>query len=633
MDDQTKASYAYDPFQQEGRDRWGRKGSPKAVPPKIPNYDLIDFLGEGGMASVWSAKYRPLNQPRALKILSQAMAIDANFVERFAEEARALARLEHPNIVKVYDASTELPHPYLAMDFVPGKTLHDIQKEKNLTQDEALRYFANIADALDYAHGMGFVHRDIKASNVMIAASGKAMLIDFGVASWLGGVGEKPKTMTGTLRYMSPEACRGERVTMASDLWAFGVLMYRTLTGSMPFDGKNEQEIMNAILKSPPKEPKHPNGKVRALLKQFLTKEVDQRPKSAGAMVNELNRAVRPFILKANKEGLAVGMSFLMAGAVVVAIVGGVIGYFVYFNSGGKTVYIPKKSKTFLSDSKGASGGSSDSKGSGSGSGAVSGASVSELGGIWYGADGDEWTEIRIEPTTGQKFHAVIEKRDSSGAEVVEADGELQPDNKIGYHETAVDSNPGGKSTSLAKFVGEFAGDHNHVTGKVSSTVNSGVEARWCRLGDMETSPYQNSQMGFTVPVPMGWETTAGESTTISPISRRDVAFMVTVAPANGAQNVADIFKPIEDDLASATDKGGSYANLGTNFSASFGGKQGGLWELNHQAPGGPKRHAIIFGTIQGDYAVTVQSWWPISEEDIWSPILDLMRKKFAFSN
>ena len=624
MDDPTKASYAYDPFQKEGRDRWGRKTKEKIPPPEIPNYDIIDFLGEGGMASVWSAKYRPLNQPRAVKVLSQAVAIDMAFLERFAEEAKALARLEHPNIVKVYDASTDIKTPYLAMDFVAGKTLSDVLKARNLSQDEALKYFGNIADALDYAHGMGFVHRDIKPSNVMIANTGKAMLIDFGVASWLGGVGEKANTITGTTRYMSPEACRGDRVTMASDLWAFGVLMYRTLTGSMPFDGKSEQEIMHAIQNLPPKEPNHPNAKVRAFLKKVLAKSPDERPKSAGAMANEYARAVRPFVFKRHREGLAVGASILLVGLVLLSLVGGVVGYVMTRKGNKEVVYVGRGGKSGAGDStSSAKSGGVDTAG---------GVGVQAVSGVWYASFENQWAEIKLDPTSGQKFHATFTRRNSSGPVVIDAEGELKG-SKISLHEASSSDGSSSKSPSAAFFTGEVNEDHSRITGKLALSGGKTESGEWVRSSGLSSSPQQNSQIGFSVPTPNGWQANTGDSTTISPIGRSDVFFSVISAPLNGSQSILDVFKVREDALAVVNDKGGSYNNMGTNNGASFGGVTAASWDLTYQEQGGTKMRAKIFGVLRGDSSVMVESWWPVAEEDIWSPILDNMRQNFKFSN
>ena len=618
MADEIKDQYAYDPFKKANDDRWGRKGGNKVPAPEIPNYDIIDFLGSGGMATVWSAKYRPLNQPRAIKVLSEAVAIDANFLDRFTEEAKALARLEHPNIVKVYDASSDFKNPYIAMDFVAGKTLSDILKVRGITQDEALKYFGHIAEALDYAHGMGFVHRDIKPSNVMITNADKAMLIDFGVASWLGGVNENANNITGTTRYMSPEACKGARVTKQSDLWAFGVLMYRTLTGSLPFEGKGETEIMNAIMNLPPKEPKHSNPKVRAFLLKVLEKDPNLRFKSAGAMVEELKRATTPFAVKANKEGIAVGASFIMAVVVVIAIVGGVVGYFVTHQSGPKVARGRIKLKTGLTDS------TTDAGDAATVADATSNPALEQLQGVWYANFGSEWAEIHFTPKSGKKFHLMISKRAASGAQVAEADGELSSDNKLSYKESG---------SGKAGFTGVLSSDHKHITGKYTSADGQALEGQWLRIGEISTTPYQNNQLGFSFPLPSGWQATNPEGTVFSPIGRPDVIFAVVATPLNGATSVQDVFQARESQLSAAKANGGSYTNLGIKQNLTVGGKSATSYELLHQAAGGPAQHAILLGVLGTDSCTTVESWWPTNEDDVWPQVLDSMRKQLTFAN
>jgi len=623
MDDPTKA-YGYDPFEKEGRDRWGRKEKKNLVPPEIPNYDIGDFLGEGGMATVWSAKFRPLNQPRALKVLSEAVAVDAGFTERFLEEAQALARLEHPNIVKVYDASIDGKRPYLAMDFVAGKTLSDILKTRNLTEEEGGRYFANIADALDYAHGIGFVHRDIKPSNVIIANTGKAMLIDFGVASWLGGVGESANAITGTTRYMSPEACRGDRVTKASDLWAFGVLMYRALTGLMPFDGKNEQEIFHAIINLPPKEPKHANPRVRAFLKKILDKDPEQRPKSAGAMVAEYSRAIRPFALKKHREGIAVGTSFFIAGVALLVVGGGIYGYL----STQRPVATKKNSflKTLKEAVTGAGAAKTPDTPAGS-KAATAPIDIQALSGIWYASFGSQWAEIRISPSAGSKFQATVMKRDQNGAQAVETEGQITSGSKFNFKEAAAQEGGSGLS-----FAGEMSSDASRVTGKLVLADGTSLDGEWVRYLGLAMTPYENSQLGYSISVPLGWKASAGDSTVISPVGRPDVTCTISSSPLNGAQDVFGIFKAREEQLASITEKGGAYTNVGSS-TGTLGGKQAGFWELKYQAPGAALLHAKFYGVVRGDNGAVVEAWWPAAEEIIWAPVIDQMRQSIKFAD
>lgn len=629
MSDDSKTNYSYDPFAADGRDRWGRADDGKAEAPDIPNYQVIDLLGSGGMGAVWSAKFVPLNQPRAIKVLSRALAIDMTFLERFAQEAKALARLDHPNIVKVYDASADYKCPYIAMDFVGGKTLGEILKTRSVSQDDAMTYFRQIAEALDYAHSMGFVHRDIKPSNIMIANSGKAMLIDFGVASWLGGDAGEGQTLTGTTRYLSPEACKGGMVTKSSDLWAFGVLIYRTLTGGLPFDGKSEREIINSITSSAPKEPKHSNPRVRTFLTSVLDKDPKKRPKTAGEMVDMLQHAIKPFGIKANGEKIAVGASFLMIGAVCLTVIGGIVAYFVTMKPAPK---VRSKAPVAVLDTS-----SDDSPApirpgkagaaGGAGGGAVAAAALTDLRGVWFADFGNQWAEVRLAPSADRKFHAVIAARDASGVQTFEADGEVDAKNVLTYKE--VTSSQGGV---LGSFAGQLSEDHGRIVGKRTVANGPSADGQWVRASDLPMSNHEDAQAHYSVPIPVGWQMVPGQGTSFSPIGRPDVVLSISASPANGAQTVQDVFLPREQELSGANMRGGSYQNLGVNPNAPFGGRQAVSWEFRHQAQGGPLRHAVIYGVLRGDSSLVVECWWPTTEEDVWPSIFERMRKKFSFT-
>jgi len=293
-----KANYGYDPFASEDTSsRWGRKAPAGVDIPTIQNYEIRDNLGSGGMGSVWIARYIPLNQIRAIKILDKALAKDPTFIDRFAQEARALGRLQHPNIVKVFDANPDHVPPYIALQWIDGKPLSKILTKQPMPFQDAIKILEQVAAALDYAHSMGFIHRDIKPSNVMITDKGDAMLIDFGVASWMGFDPSSAHTLTGTTRYLSPEVIQGRPISASTDVWAFGVLTYRILTGHLPFDDKDPEVILKKIVDNEPEDPRV-SGRLKKFLSEMLEKDPKKRYKSAGELVAELKKAGMAWVPK-----------------------------------------------------------------------------------------------------------------------------------------------------------------------------------------------------------------------------------------------------------------------------------------------------------------------------------------------
>jgi hypothetical protein len=607
LSEATPPQYGYDPFATGGKDRWGRKTDSKIPPPDIPNYDIIDLIGAGGMGAVWSAKYIPLNQPRAIKVLNPELAMDMSLLERFAEEAKALARLDHPHIVKVYDISADPKCPYMAMDFVAGQTLSEVLKARTLPQDEAIRYLGQIAEAIDYAHGHGFTHRDLKPSNIMISNAGQATLIDFGIATWLGGTGERPNAVAGTTRYLSPEACQGKRVTMASDLWAFAVLIYRTLTGTLPFDGASEQEVMNAILTKPPKEPTVANPRLREVLRSLFPKDPQARAKTATEMVERVRDAVRPIVTKKGLEQIALGTSFLLFGAAGMIIVAAVAGYFLLrpSQSGAPVSHRMPKAATPVGVS-------------------IPTVAAGDLGGIWYGTGDNLWEELRLTPDEDGSVRYALSVRAASGPVGNEggtagksSDGSL----KFDWLST---------SDSKCVFVGRLSADHNRIVGKRTLADGSQADQDFYRATDLPTTLYQDSALHFSAPVPVGWQAAPGTTTTIAPIGQPDVAFAVTANSSGGAAMVQDFFARQEQAYQDHQTYE-SYENLGM-APRTFAGKSAVAWKLRLKTVGGPVRHSVVIGWLEGDQCMTVETWWPTSQEDMWPPILEAIRDKFVLT-
>ncbi len=209
-------------------------------------YELIEKIGEGGMAIVYKAKCRLLNRYVAIKILRPEFTKDEQFVENFKRESQAAAGLSHPNIVSVFDVGHEGNIHFIVMELVEGKTLSQLIEEKGrLDYKEAISITKQVASALSLAHKNQIIHRDIKPHNILITNTGVAKLADFGIAKAVSAatiIGGNNKVM-GSVHYFSPEQARGAYVDERSDIYSLGIVLYEMLTGKVPFDGDNPISI------------------------------------------------------------------------------------------------------------------------------------------------------------------------------------------------------------------------------------------------------------------------------------------------------------------------------------------------------------------------------------------------------
>ena len=197
-------------------------------------YTLTRLIGTGGMASVWAAQDPRLDREVAIKIISDTLALDPTFVDRFAREAKIAAALSHPHVVGVFDYGSHGGRPYLVMEYVPGGTLSSRLKEGRFDWD-AKTLARELLDALGYIHAAGILHRDLKPANVLIGADGRARLTDFGIAH-LADATKLTSTgfIVGTEKYISPEVRRGAAASVGSDLYGLGVLLRECATASAP---------------------------------------------------------------------------------------------------------------------------------------------------------------------------------------------------------------------------------------------------------------------------------------------------------------------------------------------------------------------------------------------------------------
>lgn len=247
-------------------------------------YRIIEQLGQGGMASVYKAYHAALDRYVALKVLHQAFNEDSTFIGRFQREARVVAKLEHPNIVPIYDYAEHEGRPYLVMKFIEGDTLKARMNEGPLSAKEIDQVVETVGSALGYAHRQGVLHRDIKPSNVLISNEGVMYLADFGLAR-IAQAGESTlsaDSIMGTPQYISPEQAMGKKdLDGKTDIYSFGVMLYEMVVGQVPFNADTPFSIIHDHIYTPLPLPMDVNPKVpepvqRVLLKALAKDRLDR---------------------------------------------------------------------------------------------------------------------------------------------------------------------------------------------------------------------------------------------------------------------------------------------------------------------------------------------------------------------
>ena len=249
----------------------------------LGRYHILEQLGEGGMAAVYKAYDTRLEREVAVKIILPSHQHTEKFIKRFEREARALAQLSHPNIVKVLDYGEQEGMPYLVMEYVPAGTLKE-QLGRPIPWSEAARVLVPIAKALAYAHQQKIIHRDVKPSNILITRSGEPMLSDFGIAKILDEEETVDLTGTGvgvgTPEYMAPEQGLGKVVDFRADMYALGIIFYEMVTGRKPYRADTPLAVMLKKTTEPLPQPKQFVPELPEFVEQVLLKTLAREPEN-----------------------------------------------------------------------------------------------------------------------------------------------------------------------------------------------------------------------------------------------------------------------------------------------------------------------------------------------------------------
>ncbi len=263
---------------------------------RIGPYEILEKIGQGGMGVVYRAREDRLQRDVALKVLPERMASDASFAKRFIREAQAAARIEHPGIVSIFGAGQENDTFWIAMQLVSGQPFSERIRSGPLPPDDVLNVARNVAEALDHAHRLGVIHRDIKPDNIMIDQEGRVKIMDFGLAKAEAFDAKITESgvFLGTPEYSSPEQCESQDVDGRSDLYSLGVVLYEALTGQVPHSAETPYSLFKKIVDDPPTPIRDINpdvpSTVAALVDRLMHKDREKRYQTARELINDIDK-------------------------------------------------------------------------------------------------------------------------------------------------------------------------------------------------------------------------------------------------------------------------------------------------------------------------------------------------------
>jgi PAS domain S-box-containing protein len=288
----------------------GEEEEEASIPARLGPYRVVTMLGAGSMGRVYKGFDDQLDRPVAIKVISQALAPDPDYLERFQKEARILASISHPNIALIYFLDKNHKPPFFCMEFMPGGSLEDLlQEKKKLDPELAVSYTMQVAIGLDEAYKRGIVHQDIKPSNLMIAENERLKIVDFGLARTSREIEEGPQVIAGTPLYIAPEQVQEGRTDFRSDIYSLGVTFFRVLYGRTPFAGGSLVEILyNQFHQGlPPRESLDPDvpAQLYTIIQGMISTDLSRRYNSYSDLIRDLETARRSMMAEPVKEEIA----------------------------------------------------------------------------------------------------------------------------------------------------------------------------------------------------------------------------------------------------------------------------------------------------------------------------------------
>jgi len=257
---------------------------------KLGPYEIVSPLGAGGMGEVYRSRDPRLKREVAIKVLPQALSLDADRMRRFEQEALATAALNHPNILAVFDIGTSEGSPYVVSELLEGETLRERLRSGSIAVRKALDYALQVAQGLAAAHEKGIIHRDLKPENLFVTKDGRVKILDFGLAKLTQAEagtdtslptathGTEAGVVMGTAGYMSPEQVRGVALDPRSDIFSFGAILYEMLAGKRAFHGETDADTMSAILKEDPPDLNETNRNISPALERVVQHCLEKNP-------------------------------------------------------------------------------------------------------------------------------------------------------------------------------------------------------------------------------------------------------------------------------------------------------------------------------------------------------------------